>query len=73
MRVQTFTDRLALPLWGWDSQDKPPQTTTTEAQGNCGRIMQDKGPPYFVARICTPLLIPPVTGWHDMYSIYIFL
>lgn len=36
-------------------------------------VMQDKGLPHFVARICTTLLIPPVTGWHDMYSIYILL
>ncbi len=36
-------------------------------------VMQDKGLPNFVARICTSLPIPPVTCWHDMYSIYIFL
>jgi hypothetical protein len=36
-------------------------------------VMQDKGMPNFVARICTILLIPPIMGWHDMYYIYIFL
>jgi len=39
----------------------------------CAGVMQDKGLPNFVARICTSLPIPPVTCWHDMYSIYIFL
>ncbi len=34
-------------------------------------VMQDKGLPNFVARICTTLPIPPVMGWHDMYFIYI--
>lgn len=36
-------------------------------------VMQDKGLPNYIERICTTLLIPPVMSWHDMYSIYIFL
>jgi hypothetical protein len=32
--------------------------------------MQDKVTSNIVERICTTLLIPPVMGWHDMYSIY---
>jgi hypothetical protein len=35
-------------------------------------VIQDKGMPHFVARICTTPLTPPVMGWRDMYSIYIF-
>ncbi len=39
----------------------------------CHSVMQDKGLPNFVARICTTLSIPPAMCWHDMYSLYIFL
>ncbi len=34
-------------------------------------VMQDKGNPDFVVRICTTPLIPPVMRWRDMYYIYI--
>jgi hypothetical protein len=36
-------------------------------------VMQDKGLPNLIERICTTLLIQPVMSWHDMYSIYILL
>lgn len=36
-------------------------------------VMQDKGIPNFVERICTTPLSPPITCWRDMYFIYIFL
>src|SRR5712692_5966827 len=38
----------------------------------CVGVMQDKGYPNFIERICTTPLTPPVTRWHDMYSIYTF-
>lgn len=52
-------------------QDKPPPYLLPFASYFAG-VMQDKGTPNFVARICTTPFTPLVTGWRDMYSIYIF-
>ncbi len=53
-------------------QDKPPPHLLPFASYFAG-VMQDKGTPNFVAKICTTPFTPLVTGWRDMYSIYIFL
>jgi hypothetical protein len=37
----------------------------------CAEVMQDKGIPNFVERICTILLSLPATDWYDMYFFYI--
>jgi hypothetical protein len=43
---------------------------STPSEGVYAGVMQDKVTSNIVERICTTLLIPPVMGWHDMYSIY---
>ena len=53
-------------------QDKPPHFLPL-CMLRCAGVMQDKGIPNSVERICTTLLTPAATVWHDMYSIYIFL
>ncbi len=53
-------------------QDKPPPPLLPFSLYFAG-VMQDKGAPNFIAKICTTPLIPLVMCWRDMYFIYIFL
>lgn len=53
-------------------QDKPPPHLLPFSWYFAG-VMQDKDTPNFVAKICTTPFTSLVTGWHDMYFIYIFL
>ena len=57
-------------LW-WSNQDKPLQATSPSAGESSAGVIQDKGIPNVVERICTTPLPPPVTCWRHMYSIYI--